>query len=68
MLVDWEADHSVSIILSSELRHRGANIVQKWLDGTYHEVILKEKGKLTYDQSVLETEREKREKRKVTCL
>ena len=52
MLVDWEADHSVSIILSSELRHRGVNIVQKWLDGTYHEVILKESGKLTYDQSV----------------
>lgn len=47
VLVDWEADHSVSVIPSSKLKYRdGANVVQKWPDGDYRGVILEESGKL----------------------
>ena len=47
MLVDWEADHSVSIIPSIKLRYRdGGNIFQKWPDGADYGVILEKSGKL----------------------
>lgn len=60
VLVDWEADHSVSVIPSSKLKYRdGVNVVQKWPDGNYRGVILEESGKLhVWLECAWETERE----------
>jgi len=47
VLVDWEADNSVSVAPSSRLKSRvGLNIEQKWPDRVvYRGLILKESGK-----------------------
>lgn len=47
VLVDWNIDHSVSVVPATHLKSRDGNsVTQKWPDGEYCGVILEESGKL----------------------
>ena len=47
VLVDWNIDHSVSVVPATRLKSRDGNsVTQKWPDGEYCGVILEESGKL----------------------